>query len=353
MRNRNWVFTLNNYTTEECHNLSDENLLSNQRVKTLIWTKEKVNTAHLQGIIQMKNPHSLAALKASVPALARSHLEVMKGKLYQATLYCLKDYLAQQSPSFNDWKLISQAMELKTGALFNLLLDFCKTTPISQVTSEETFIYTADPSLTTGSIDTLLNLPKGKTNNKERLLAIFSSIKDNHLPEIEIAEQDPDLWCKYHTALNKYRLLVTPPRQLSTPPNVIVICGSTGTGKSHWALMEHPNAYWKEKNEWWDGYTNQETIIIDEFYGWLAFDLILRICDKYPLKVEVKGGMVQLLANTIIFTSNKDPKDWWKQCYFDAFKRRVTKWILKTSISSIETFTDYNAFNQRFPCWIY
>lgn len=247
MRNRNWVFTLNNYTEEECTNLSNESLLTVQTVKTLIWTKEKVSTPHLQGILQMKNPSSMAQIKSSIPALSRSHLEVMKGKLYQAALYCLKDYLSTMKSSFNDWTLISQAMELKTGVLFKELHDFCTTTQTSQIMSDETFIYTSDPSLTAGSINDLLNLPKGKTNNKDRLLAIFKSIKDN-TDEITIAETDPDLWCKYHSALNKYRLLVTPSRQLQSAPNIIVICGSTGTGKSHWALQQYPNAYWKEKN---------------------------------------------------------------------------------------------------------
>lgn len=353
MRNRNWVFTLNNYTDTECQNLSNEDLLSSQKVKTMIWTKEKVSTHHLQGILQMKNPTDLHSVKVNIPALERSHLEPMKGKLYQAALYCLKDYLAQMNKSFEDWKIISQALELKTGQIYSLLLDFCKTTDISQITSDAIYIYTCDPSLTAGSIDNLLNMPKGKTNNKDRLLAIFASIKDEKKSEIEIAEMEPDLWCKYHCAFNKYRLLVTPPRRLPTAPDIIVLCGSTGTGKSHWASEQFPEAYWKEKNVWWDGYTDQKSVIIDEFYGWLAFDLILRICDKYPLKVEIKGGMTQFLANTIVFTSNKDPREWWKQCYFGAFERRVTKWILKTSQSSIETFTDYNSFNQRFPCWIY
>ena len=53
-------------------------------------------------------------------------------------------------------------------------------------------------------------------------------------------------------------------------------------------------------------------MVIDDFYGWIRLDEMLRILDRYPHRVEVKGGMVQFLAEKIYITSNVEPKDWYK-----------------------------------------
>jgi hypothetical protein len=65
-------------------------------------------------------------------------------------------------------------------------------------------------------------------------------------------------------------------------------------------------------------------VIIDEFYGWLPYDLLLRLCDRYPLLLETKGGQVQCSANTVIITSNLNPSQWYKNVYHKALYRRIT-----------------------------
>lgn len=67
----------------------------------------------------------------------------------------------------------------------------------------------------------------------------------------------------------------------------------------------------REKTGWWDGYEGQQVVIIDEFYGWLGYDFILRLTDRYPLLVETKGGTVQFVSRVVIFTSNSHPRDWY------------------------------------------
>lgn len=200
-----------------------------------------------------------------------------------------------------------------------------------------------------------LKLSKADTTAKTSTELKMDNIKamiDAGATDLEIAQANFNIYVSKYSGLQRYRLLIAPKRQLDKPPEVIILAGSTGTGKSYWAQQHFPNAYWKAKNLWFDNYQGEKEIIFDEFYGWLPFDLTLRICDKYPLQVEIKGGSTQFLAETIIFTTNKDPKQWWKECYFDAFKRRVTKWILKNSLTTEETFTDYINFNHMFPSWI-
>lgn len=107
---------------------------------------------------------------------------------------------------------------------------------------------------------------------------------------------------------------------------VIVLQGPTGTGKSKWCMDNYPDAYWKQRGNWWDNYSGEETVIIDEYYGWLPYDFLLRLCDRYPLLVEIKGGQVQFNSKRIIFTTNAVPNTWYKNVYWPAFERRVNEW---------------------------
>lgn len=142
--------------------------------------------------------------------------------------------------------------------------------------------------------------------------------------DIDLANYNFNTWCSSYRALTAFRTLVSTKRNFK--PNVYVCQGPTGTGKSKWALEQFPNAYWKQRSQWWDGYQDHEDVIIDEFYGWLPFDLILRICDRYPLLVETKGGNVNFVAKNIVITTNSLPSSWWKNCYFPSFTRRVDQW---------------------------
>lgn len=92
-------------------------------------------------------------------------------------------------------------------------------------------------------------------------------------------------------------------------PKVFWYYGSTGTGKTKRALEECPEAWISGRNlKWWQGYECQTEVIIDDFRkDFCTFHELLRILDRYPYTVEIKGGSRQLLAKVIIITSPYDP----------------------------------------------
>lgn len=99
-------------------------------------------------------------------------------------------------------------------------------------------------------------------------------------------------------------------------PMVYWYYGSTGTGKTRQAYEQFPDAYEKKsETKWWDGYDAHESVIIDDFRKHhIDFVELLKLLDRYPCKVEVKGGFRQLLARNIVITAPQHPKDMYEYC---------------------------------------
>lgn len=95
-------------------------------------------------------------------------------------------------------------------------------------------------------------------------------------------------------------------------PNVTWFYGPTGSGKTRKAVEEAgDNYYMSSRNlKWWEGYDAHENVIIDDFRkDFCTFHELLRILDRYPYRVEVKGSSRQLLAKNIWITSCFHPRD--------------------------------------------
>ena len=120
-------------------------------------------------------------------------------------------------------------------------------------------------------------------------LESIKNLIDGGFTERHIRNEHYGTYIRYQKALIRDIESMRPDRSWST--ELHIYWGATGTGKSRKCREEYPDAYWKTRGNWWDGYDGHEVVIIDEFYGWLPFDFMLRLCDRYPFTVEVKGGV--------------------------------------------------------------
>ncbi len=264
-RSRRWCFTINNPDQEDQRDDPQTWL----QFRYLVWQKEEglELTDHLQGYVVWTNSRSLGAMKLVNP---RAHWEKARGTTEQNIKYCTK----QESHIAGPWERGVRPQPGKRNDLFDV----------------------------------------------QDMLDEGASLR-------EVAQAHFPAFAKYYRAFEKYRLLTTNPRYAR--PQVFVIVGLTGTGKSRFCHEFFPGAFWKPRNKWWDGYTpGQQPVVWDDFYGWYPLDGLLRVLDWYDCVVETKGGSCRMLSNVHVFTSNVHPRNWYKKAPLTvvrALERRVTE----------------------------
>jgi len=91
--------------------------------------------------------------------------------------------------------------------------------------------------------------------------------------------------------------------------------GPSGTGKSHAARAEYPDAYFKQaQTKWWDGYQKEDNVIIEDFdkkHDYMVQHLKIW-ADKYWFPAEVKNGGIKARPKHIVVTSNYHPNEIWQ-----------------------------------------
>lgn len=87
-------------------------------------------------------------------------------------------------------------------------------------------------------------------------------------------------------------------------------------------------------NVWFNNYSEEPVLLIDEFYGWIPFSKLMDITDPmgYQLLLEVKGGSTYALWSKVYIISNKPPELWYSNVdkgQWQAFSRRIKETIYK------------------------
>lgn len=159
----------------------------------------------------------------------------------------------------------------------------------------------------------------------------------------QVAGDRPDMYIKYHAGMTKlWNMFQEDPDDKIYDTKVYIYWGKPGTGKSYCARHKFKSIYRVPKTGkadsavWFDGYRGQKTILFEEFYGNISYEMMLDFCDIYPMQVPVKGGFGHRKWENIIFTSNKHPNEWWTfEDNTDAFKRRITDITLFTEAGNV------------------
>nr|QNS29747.1 rep protein [Goose circovirus] len=266
---KRWVFTINNPTFEDYCAVVEFCNLDNCKFAIVGEEKgEREGTPHLQGFLSLRENAKAAALEEKLGG--RAWLSRARGSDEDNEEYCSK---------------------------------------------ESTYLRVGEPNR------------KGRSSD----LSDAASDVLAGLPITDVARKYPTTYVMFGRGLERLRqLIVETARDWKT--EVIVLIGRPGSGKSRYAF-EFParEKYYKSRGKWWDGYNGQDVVVMDDFYGWLPYDDLLRVCDRYPLRVEYKGGMTQFVSKTLIITSNREPRDWYKcECDVSALYRRINQYLILT-----------------------
>lgn len=268
--NRWYCFTINNYTATDIEQLT----AFCGDVDYLTYGFEKgteENTPHVQGYVELAKPQRFSWIKKRLP---RAHLEPRKGSRTQARDYCHKE---DTKPfEYGKWKPDKQGM-------------------------------------------------------RNDLISVRNKI-DEGATTLEIATDHFGTWCRNHRAFARYRLLKR--KRVCTEKTVIWIYGKSGTGKTRTAHEKYPDAFWKDPgHKWFDGYDGEDVVILDDFRPtWWSWSYMLRLLDRYPLKVECKGTTVAFTPHTIVITAPCDPATMYS--HMDEEIRQLTRRI--TEIKKLE-----------------
>ena len=234
---------------------------------------------HYQCYMELTKPHSLAQLKVVLDD-EKAHCECAKGSAKQNIVYCKKDG--------------------------NIYREFGE--PASQ----------------------------GKRNDIIGLRDHFKGKK--RLREAIESDELVAAVARYPRFVNTLELHYA--HQRDSPTRIIVYWGATGLGKSRRAFYEASllgPVYFKPLGKWWDGYEANTAVILEDFRGEIPLATVLRLADRYPLRVPFKGGFREFTSSVIYITSNIAPESWWNrdqkgyEASYAAFLRRV---------ESITEFTD-------------
>lgn len=141
----------------------------------------------------------------------------------------------------------------------------------------------------------------------------------------EICMEDPMIYHQYGRTLNHIEDIVLRMKHRTEMTKGIWYWGTTGVGKSHKVYEDYDpkKCYnWKSDNGWWDGYTGQEIVIINEYRGGQpSFAELLCLVDKWPYEVKRRGKEpAPFLAKELRITSSQKPEQifMYEECVGDA-----------------------------------
>lgn len=243
--NRNYCFTLNNWTEEE--------YLALKKIEFVYMVVGKetgtTGTPHLQGYVEFQNSKRLTSLKKFN---SRIHWEPRRDTQEEAIEYCKKD---NEYEEFGTKK--NQGKRTDLNAL-------------------------RDEIMAGGRVDDIAKEEPAIVHQYGRTL---DRLEDIALRKRWRTEMTKGIWYWGKTGT-----------------------GKSHKALENFNRATHYVYPIKDKG-WWDGYRGQETVIINDFRGEIPYNTLLQIVDKWPYNVPRRGREpTPFVSKTVIVTSSLPPE---------------------------------------------
>ena len=296
----NWVYTWNNPNVSvDAHHAS----LSAVDPSYHVFQREMGanGTPHFQGYVEFRAAKSLKSLKACNPQI---HWEKRHGTQQQADAYCRKH------------------------------CSFCYD-PVKYKKEHPDF---------EGEHSDDVRL-EGPWSFGERKSTAKAGMSPDFVDQIKAGKRMRDLLETHVDDVRKYPRFyqqvrcVHPPPQRDGLPDVYLLYGDPGTGKSRYVReREQPmDLFIKpvDRAFWMDGYDGHDAVLFDDFTGaanHVSLVNLLQLIDRYQMQVPIKGGFTWWQPARIYITTNVHPANWYefrdRMVHYEALQRRFTDVIV-------------------------
>lgn len=253
---KHWCFTINNPSADQLAHVGSLPETLPEDVQFVVVGQEvgETGTPHLQGYVELFVKRRLKWVKDNIDQTA--HFEVRRGPREAARDYCCKDGLWYET---GEWHKEERGRRRDIEMM------------VEAATSGETFY-------------------------------------DACCAEATVA-QFPHAFTKLGEG---YALSQTPAWRDVT---VVVKIGPTGCGKTRSVYTLWPDLFTQDCSVggeiWWDGYSGQTNLLMDDFAGGIGFRWMLRLLDGYPIRLRIKGAHTYGRWTTVYVTSNMSIDDWY------------------------------------------
>lgn len=293
-----WMFTLNNYTDEECAALLDADV---KGITAGFETAPTTGTPHIQGCVCFHEKASMKKAKTILGCKRLSGMEPVKATWEVAKSYCKK--------GANHEKLKDEAGLYIQMEPFSILCD--------RGDGPE----------------------PGKRND---VVALIAAAADITREEEAVWDEMPGAMARMHRAFEKRRDVAMRKRKRTEMTKCIWIWGKTGVGKSHLIFTGLDDEYVHESADkgWWDGYNGESVVVLNEFRGEIPYAELLTLVDKWPKKVSRRGREpTPFLAKVILVSACMPPDKVYcqqnqKEDSIEQLLRRCTVVEIDTSVST-------------------
>lgn len=260
-----------------------------ETMRYLVWQKEigANGTTHIQGYVELLHQLGLRPLKnllsGNIDGGNTIHVEKRQGSAQQAADYCKKEETRMPGTVFHEHGELSS--------------------------------------------------PGKRTDLKNFKDAVLTDRKRKR----ELIDDHYGIIARYPKFYDTLKSLKPPRRDPDRGMQVILHIGSTALGKTRTVHDTHGDdedffvTPLSNGVSWYDGYDEHETVLLDDFAGaasHMQLVTLLRLLDRYPVRVPIKGSHVFWLPYTIYVTTNICPSAWYKwegrEKQFAALARRFT-----------------------------
>jgi len=231
----------------------------------------------------------------------------LAGKPYKGMVVC-RELHKDGSPHIHAYVLLNERFNCRSERFWDLDGHHGDYQKARDITAVSKYIKKDGDFIEDGVIDWKEKLDAKKAHRKylgELMLKEGTTLKD-------LLHEDPSLALE---AANLQKSLAACKQAMLEPCTTedvkgIWLMGPAGVGKSHLVREIEPSLYLKAQNKWWDGYTGQKAVLIDDFdLNGVCLSHHLKIwSDRWGCTGEIKGAQIPLAHERFYVTSNYSPE---------------------------------------------